>query len=152
MLETVLGALGSSRQSWSLVMRHGDLGASDTARLRDEVMDIKGTLENRKYRILAISKSLRACRPRTQAPRRDESCYGYVSIVHTNFGAVSTTRTNSYFFSAATARSVISRPLQINSHLSSSTSSSCPLVPIAGLALSLGLKCPVPGVVKQHSL
>lgn len=63
-----------------------------------------------------------------------------------------TTGTGSYFFNASTARSVISRPLQINSHLTSSTSSNSPLVPMAGFALSLGLNWPFPGVTKQHSL
>lgn len=75
-----------------------------------------------------------------------------------------------HFFNAATAWRIVSFPKQIASTLYSSTSSSSPTLPIClpnvslitllpyqlsptcGFAASPGLNCPVPLVVKQHSV
>lgn len=118
-------------------MRRGDLGQVMLHGLEMRKSICRNTIEDRKYWISAIFRSLRAGRPRTQALRRDEFCDVWVNNHYANDAAKA--RTVSHFFSTATARSVISRPLQINSHLTSSTSSKTPLVPMAGFALSLGL-------------
>ena len=65
-------------------MRRGDLRESDTARSRRGNRYTGTLLKKGNHCISADFRSLRACRPRTQAPRKDEFCDALVSARDTN--------------------------------------------------------------------